>query len=206
MVPTPQGVRLCRAIRSLAIHLEIGILCLPHLLDHRPHRTPGMPSLILTVHIDSAAQALFDSHRRRHFPPQRNIVPAHLTLFHQLPDTEATFTILATVAMQQAAFSLLITGLLPLGRGVAYAIESPPLHQLRHRLTAAFAPHVIPQDRQPFRPHVVIQNKTTPEHARATLAEIAGAFTPFSAQGLGLDVWRYLEGAWSFERTFAFAA
>ena len=163
-----------------------------------------MPSLILTVHVDSAAQALFDSRRRRYFPPQRNIVPAHLTLFHQLPDTEATFTTLARVAMQQPAFSLLITRLLPLGRGVAYAIESPPLHQVRHRLVAAFESHIIPQDRQPFRPHVVIQNKTTPEHALATLAEIAGAFTPFSAQALGVDVWRYLEGPWSFERTFCF--
>jgi 2'-5' RNA ligase len=162
-----------------------------------------MPSLILTVHLDSAAQARLDADRRRYFPPERNIVPAHLTLFHQLPDIEATHTTLARLALEQPAFSLLITGLLPLGRGVAYAIESPSLHQLREEMAAAFAPHLIAQDRQPFRPHVVIQNKTSPDHARATSAEIGSAFIPFSAQALGLDLWRYMEGPWSFEKTFA---
>jgi hypothetical protein len=41
--------------------------------------------LILTLALDGEAFAFFDGLRRAHFPPERNVVPAHVTLFHALP-------------------------------------------------------------------------------------------------------------------------
>ena len=164
-----------------------------------------MPPLILTIHFDPVSQARFDEYRGRYFPPERNIVPAHLTLFHQLEQTERTFLTLDTVAKEQVASSVAVTGLRSLGRGVAFALESKPLERLHARLVDAFRSQLIPQDRQPFRPHVVIQNKTTAEIARATLTEIARDFVPFPAEALGLDVWVYLDGPWRLEKTFLFS-
>ena len=41
--------------------------------------------LILTLRFDGEAFARLDDLRRAHFPPERNQIPAHLTLFHALP-------------------------------------------------------------------------------------------------------------------------
>ena len=42
--------------------------------------------LIVTALLDEQAQEWFDRLRRNHFPPARNHLDAHLTLFHRLPD------------------------------------------------------------------------------------------------------------------------
>ena len=41
--------------------------------------------LILTLGFDAASFTHLDAMRRRHFPAERNFIPAHLTLFHHLP-------------------------------------------------------------------------------------------------------------------------
>ena len=45
--------------------------------------------LILTLALDAATQSWLESMRRAHFPPARNLVPAHVTLFHALPGDQA---------------------------------------------------------------------------------------------------------------------
>src|SRR3954447_20532670 len=45
--------------------------------------------LILTLGLDPETQAWLESMRRAHFPPARNLVPAHVTLFHALPGEHA---------------------------------------------------------------------------------------------------------------------
>ena len=44
-----------------------------------------MQPLIVTLTLDAPARERFDALRRRHFPPERNHLAAHLTLFHALP-------------------------------------------------------------------------------------------------------------------------
>jgi len=39
---------------------------------------------ILTAEMDDDSFAWLAGLRRRHFPPERNFLPAHLTLFHRL--------------------------------------------------------------------------------------------------------------------------
>jgi len=158
----------------------------------------GASPLIVTAALDEASFDWFDALRREHFPPGRNLVPAHLTLFHALPgDQEAAAAeAIRSACATTAPMPLSVTGPWSLGRGVAYRIVSPELERLRERLAEAFAPWLVAQDRAPFRPHVTVQNKVAPDAARALLDELQQGFEPFDALAEGLLVWRYRGGPW----------
>jgi hypothetical protein len=164
--------------------------------------------LILTLALDRASFERLDAERRAHFPPERNVIPAHLTLFHALPG-EAWAGIAARLAEAVAAtppLPLRVAGLRPLGRGVAYAVESPPLVRLRAALARDWAGWLGAQDRAGWRPHVTVQNKVAPEAARRTLAELQAGFAPWNATGEGLLLWHYRGGPWEAAGRFPFAA
>lgn len=164
--------------------------------------------LILTLAFDEASLAFFDAQRRRYFSPDRNFIPAHLTLFHALPGPEVeTITAdLEAVCRDHPAFRITVTGLRPLGRGVAYAIESHALAALRERLARSWRSWLKPQDRQPHRPHVTVQNKVAPAEAKALLQDLRTGFAPFTATAEGLELWRYRGGPWDPVRRFPFGA
>lgn len=164
-----------------------------------------MAPLILTLKFDSESQARLEKVRKQHFPPERNRVPAHLTLFHQLPDLDTTRDTVESIARRFALFSVGVTGLRALGRGTAYTVDSAALLNLHNQLSTAFSADLIPQDRQTFRPHVVVQNFVDRECARRTLAELTSVFEPYEVLALGLDLWIYQNGPWLFERTFSFS-
>ncbi len=162
-------------------------------------------TLILTLRLDAASQAFFEQMRQLHYPPERNVISAHLTLFHQLPEDEQVMETLKQTAETQPRFSLACTGLFSLGRGVAYQLESAALLSLHKGLARVFAPHLSAQDKQRFRPHIVIQNKVTSERARSLLAELGGSRLPQNVNAHGLDLWRYLGGPWAPLQTFQFS-
>ncbi len=161
---------------------------------------------ILTLHLDARSQALFEQMRQHHFPPERNLIPAHLTLFHTLPRTPEIAATLARIAPETPRFSMTVNGLRSLGRGVAYTLVSAEAKALHQRLAEAFDEHLTPQDRQKFQPHVVIQNKATGEAARALLALLQPAFQQFTVQAEALDLWHYENGPWRHARTFPFTS
>jgi 2'-5' RNA ligase len=105
---------------------------------------------------------------------------------------------------EQPPITLSATGLLPLGYGVAVAITSPELVTVRQILQREWSHWLSPQDQQRFQPHVTIQNKASPEVARATRAELAAVFAPFSVRGEGLQLWHYRGGPWELARRFRF--
>jgi 2'-5' RNA ligase len=164
--------------------------------------------LILTLALDERSFAFFDGERRRYFPAARNVIPAHLTLFHHLPGEEVDRHPLPPRrgGRRPHPFSVAVTGLRPLGRGVAYKLESSALTVLRADLARRWADWLTPQDAQRFQPHVTIQNKADPAQARALLARLEEAFTPFTVAAEGLHLWRYLGGPWEAVETFRFAA
>jgi 2'-5' RNA ligase len=164
--------------------------------------------LILTLRFDERSFAFFDEQRRRYFPPERNFIPAHLTLFHHLPG-EHLPTIqrdIEACASERKPFSLDVTGLRSLGRGVAYALKSPALAAMRRHLALEWNDWLKPQDRQNHNPHVTVQNKVDPTQARALLEDLSESFQPFLARGEGLDLWWYRGGPWEMVRTFGFEA
>ncbi len=161
-------------------------------------------SCILTLRLNPEAQEFFEALRQRHFPPERNLITAHLTLFHQLPENEFVLAELATAVQGESAFQLEVTGLRSLGRGVAYTVAGQRLMDVHRRLAEAFDPYLIAQDRQRFMPHIVVQNKVMGEQARSLLAELQKTFVPMTMQAQGLELWEYLGGPWKHLQTFAF--
>ncbi|MBF5043788.1 2'-5' RNA ligase family protein [Aggregicoccus sp. 17bor-14] len=164
-----------------------------------PAQPPARPPLLVTLGLEPAAFAQLDSLRRRYFPPGRNFIPAHLSLFHHLPGAEqpAVERALAQAAERHGPVALHFTRLVPLGRGMAArAEEAPALRALHAELARAFAPWLTPQDRQPLTPHVTLMNKATPEEARAALAELGRSWAPLATRGEALLLWRYLGGPW----------
>lgn len=150
--------------------------------------------LILTLRLDGSSQSYFNALRENYFPPERNYLDAHLTLFHHLPNLPEITEVLNSITIKP--FALQVTGLRNLGAGVAFNVESQELSALRLDLALKFEKHLIPQDRQGYRPHITIQNKTTPEMAKKLLTEMQSEFQPFSIQARGLDLWYYLGGPW----------
>jgi 2'-5' RNA ligase len=154
--------------------------------------------LILTLQMDERSRERFDSLRELHFPPERNYLRAHLTLFHMLPgEREAEISAdLREICHGREPLTMTATNLLFLGRGVAYQLSSPELVALRRELAGRWEPWLGAQDRQGFKPHVTVQNKVSPERARALREELQQSFSPFEVGGVGLSLWRYLGGPW----------
>ena len=161
---------------------------------------------ILTLEMDEASQAWFEGLRQAHYPANLNQIAAHLTLFHTLPDTAEVDEALRLAAESQAPFAMQVTGLRPLGRGVAYQVGSRPLLDLHAELVEAFREHLSAQDKQRFQPHVVVQNKSTPERAKLLLTELQAGFQPRRVEAVGLQLWHYLGGPWELAERFEFTA
>jgi 2'-5' RNA ligase len=165
-----------------------------------------MEPLILTLRMDDLSQQGFDRLREEHFPRARNFIPAHLTLFHKLPgDREREVSqALEDLCRRQGPFSLTATGLVFMGRGVGYRLESQTLQSVRRRLADEWWPWLGAQDRQGFRPHVTVQNKVEPEEARSLHRSLEATFAPFEVGAEGLRLWRYLGGPWEPVGSFGF--
>jgi 2'-5' RNA ligase len=155
------------------------------------------PPLVLTLRLDEAAQERFDALRRAHFPPERNHLQAHVTLFHALPGTveDEVRTDLERSA-QRPAYDVGVVRVRSLGRGVAYDLRSDELAAQRGELARRWAPWLTPQDARPHAAHVTVQNKVAPERARALLRELEAGFVPYAVRATGLALWRYLGGPW----------
>jgi 2'-5' RNA ligase len=158
---------------------------------------------ILTLELDPTSHSHFEALRQQHYPAHLNQIPAHISLFHQLPPAEEIADALAAAADREA-FAVRVTGVRSLGRGVAYTLASPALQSLHAQLAAEFADHLISQDRQSFRPHIVVQNKVKPEQARTLLAQLQAEFQPFEVRAAGLTLWNYLGGPWERVHFFNF--
>jgi 2'-5' RNA ligase len=158
----------------------------------------GPRPLVVTLALDEAAQRRFDRERAALFPPGRTAVGAHVTLFHALPGAESA-RVEADVreAVRRPGFDVEVTGVMFLGRGAAYRLESPSLMELHGTLRARWEQLLTAQDRQPFRPHVTVQNKVAPQEARATVVRLRGCFAPVTVRATGVTVWRYDGGPWS---------
>jgi len=162
--------------------------------------------LILTLKMDERSQEMFDRLRGLYFPPERNYLSAHLTLFHKLPgEREAEISAdLREVCRDRQPLTLTATGLRSLGQGVAFELSSPDLVMLRRELAGRWGSWLGAQDRQGFRPHVTVQNKVSPERAKALHGRLLATFSPFEVGGVGLSLWRYLGGPWEPSGTYPF--
>ena len=163
--------------------------------------------LILTLKIDAQSFDYFDELRRRYFPPERNFLAAHVTLFHHLPgENGAKITKdLAEICRQTGRFPLAFTNWRFLGKGSAINIESAELLKLRAALANAWHEHLTAQDSQKFKPHITIQNKVNPETARELFENLSSDWQIKTGEAHGFTLWQYVGGPWKFEEEFLFS-
>lgn len=162
-------------------------------------------ALIVTVQIGAADFAWLDGLRRQHYPPERNQLPAHLTMFHAVaPSAEREVRgRLAACAIGPAPAARL-AGVMDLGGGVALRVVSDELDAMREALASHLHGLLGAQDSGGWRPHVTIQNKVAPKAARDLAASLQRECQsrPLRVAGLGLH--RYLGGPWEELGVFPF--
>ncbi len=160
--------------------------------------------IILTLQLDHESQDYFNSLRKLHYPYHLNHLDAHVTLFHQLPGSQSKICSETENAARIGSFAIEVTDVFHTGFGVAYRLESTPLMQLHSFLKEAFYTYLTTQDRQPFRPHVTIQNKVSAEASRSLASQLRKGFEPFTATAAGINAWEYLGGPWGHIDFFSF--
>src|SRR5687767_44048 len=124
-------------------------------------------ALIVTAELAPEDFAWLDALRRRHYPSERNQVPAHLTMFHALaPSAEDEVRRRLAAHSARAAPAAHIAGLMDLGGGVAFRVVSDQLDAIRDELADDLHGLFGAQDLGGWRPHVTILNKVAPKVAR----------------------------------------
>jgi 2'-5' RNA ligase superfamily len=155
--------------------------------------------IILTATMGPEDQSWADRQRSEYYPAERNVLNAHITLFHHLPPTSLP-ELKARIAMltaQHAAPNAYLSEIINLGRGVAYRVESAELMALREDLAHAFHGLLTPQDMAKPRLHITVQNKVVPAIATKLLRRLEKTFVPRPLSIIGLSAFHYQGGPWS---------
>lgn len=154
--------------------------------------------IIMTATMGAADQAWADTLRRAHYPADRNVVDAHITLFHHLPGPYEGELIERTraLAAEFAAPDARLSEVMRLGNGVGFRIHSPSLLSVRLMMAEGLHGLLTAQDQGRPRLHITVQNKVEPAAARALHAELSAAFVPRPLAIAGLALHRYLGGPW----------
>ncbi|WP_083276595.1 2'-5' RNA ligase family protein [Sphingobium phenoxybenzoativorans] len=161
--------------------------------------------IILTATMGAADFAWADTLRRAHFPAGRNKVPAHITLFHHLPPgLQRELMDRMAVICRGKAPAAQLAGLLNLGNGVAFRVESAGLDAIRAELADMFQGLLTPQDQAKPRFHITVQNKVSSDRARLAFNELNASFRPRPLVISGLAAWRYMGGPWEPIRAMPF--
>ncbi len=162
--------------------------------------------IIITAEMGKADQAWANALRREHFPPERNYLDAHITLFHHLPPSHLPEikSRLATLTAECPPPAAHLSEVMLLGRGVAYRIESPGLIAIRDELAHDFSDLLIPQDQARPRLHITVQNKVEPASAKALHAQLSATFEPRPLAISGLAAHYYRGGPWEQIGTWRF--
>jgi 2'-5' RNA ligase len=172
-----------------------------------PSAAGGRPAtFVMTLKLDDSSFSHLQALRTRHFPPERNFIPAHLTLLHtvsvdqvaRLRTSWCELDCLAPVRLQFTAPRWL-------GNGVAIDVDSVELQSRRARLLELMSGTFTRQDEQPFRAHVTVQNKVPAEEAKALYRSLCATFEPWTGEGSAVLIWHYLGGPWSLESQLAFS-
>jgi hypothetical protein len=154
-------------------------------------------ALIIISELGQRDFAWLNAMRRKHYPPDRNRVPAHLTLFRSLPpsaEEEARRSLGRATSCRRPQAE--ISGIMDLDSGVALKVQSPELEAIRDELAAEFHGLLSAQDQGRWAPHVTIQNKVEPRVARSLVRQLREGFEPRPLEISGLRLVRYKDGAW----------
>lgn len=171
--------------------------------DDRPPAR-GIP-LLVTAQLPPDILEWADAMRRAHFPPERNKLKAHVTLFHALPpsaeeELRQLLGILAAASPPEAR----IAGLMKLDGGTALEVHSTAMISLHARIAEHMRGLLGRQDRQDIRLHITIQNKVSSSEARALQAELEPKLEYRAFHFRGFELFGFDDGIWRYIRDFPF--
>ena len=164
-----------------------------------------MTALIVTAELGRADFAWLEAERRRHYPAERNQVPAHLTIFRSLPPSaEADARRQLALHAAEPPPRARLAGVINFIGGVAYRVVSEDLDRIRDSLVDHFHGLLSMQDMSGWLPHVTIQNKVERQDANALVRKLEAGFTPRPLAIRGLGLHRYLGGQWEQVAVYPF--
>lgn len=168
--------------------------------------TPDVPApLIVTAELPEALQSRADQLRRLHYPPERNVLAAHVTLFHALPPSvEGELRDALAAEARAKPVPARLEGLMSLGRGTALRITSPGMLAIWERLADRFHGLLTPQDEHAPRLHVTIQNKVSEHDAKLLMKRSIPEIEALDFAFAGLALHRYLGGPWETLKRWSF--
>lgn len=160
---------------------------------------PGVSPLILTAQLPPDLQRWATGLRDAHFPPERNFLAAHVTLFHALPGFCEGEVVrqMRQLAGEFAPVEGRIAGVMSLGTGTAIRLESEGILRLRGLLAEHFHGLLSAQDQGGKRLHITVQNKVSSRAAKALQSELAPVVEERAFAFCGLGLYRYEGGPWS---------
>ncbi|PKB25609.1 2'-5' RNA ligase superfamily protein [Novosphingobium kunmingense] len=170
-----------------------------------PPSRPSPAPFIVTAELPPAIFSWANALRQAHFPPERNVLAAHVTLFHSFAPSlrEELLRTLGGLAKELAPPDAVVDGLMNLGGGTALAIRSPGMLAVRDRIARQFHGALTRQDQHEPRLHITVQNKVSPQAARALQADLVG-YTPRAFRFTGLGLHLYLGPRWDALGTWSF--
>ena len=169
-------------------------------------RDDGPAPLIVTAELPADLQAWANALRRAHYPPERNRVDAHVTLFHALPPScEGELRDrLAAAGRDLAPIPARLEGVMSLGNVTALRIASPQMLALRRDIADRLHGLLSSQDDAEPRLHVTVQNKVSTREARALQEQLASEVEPRDFRFAGLGLFRYRGGPWEPLKRWSF--
>ncbi len=161
---------------------------------------------IVTAALPPEVFAWADSLRRAHFPPKRNKLRAHVTLFHSFAPSlfEELKTVLPRIAAIEPPCAAELTGLMDLGGGTALAVRSPAMLEIRERIADHFHGVLTAQDLHEPRLHITIQNKVASKEAKALQRELGPRLELCNFHFPAMELYIYRRGPWTFVKRWAF--
>ena len=165
----------------------------------------GKP-FILTAKLPDDVHSWADDLRRAYFPPERNHLHAHVTMFHSFAPSllEELKEFLPRISAEFAPPQADISGLLDLGKGTAISLQSPGLLELRALISEHFHGCLTDQDLHTPRLHITIQNKVSKDEARTLQSKLAAEIELRRFAFPALELHQYLGGPWELVKTFTF--
>lgn len=166
----------------------------------------ALAPLIVTAELPQDLYSWATQLRSDHFPPERNYLKAHVTLFHALPPSAEgeVRDALARMARTHAPVPARVEGVMKLGKGTALQLSSPAMIALWEDLADRFHGMLTPQDEHRPRLHITVQNKVTIEEAKALQADLAPRVVPRDFAFRGLELHAYKGGPWEFLHRWRF--
>lgn len=191
MTKMPRSAFSSRRINNLDKHLEMA-----------DRRKP----IVMTATMGAKDFAWANELRQRHYPVEKNQLPAHITLFHHLPPQaiDEIAELVRKIAADHACPPCTLMDVIRFDDGVAYKLHSPQLLKIRSFFAESLHGLLVQQDQQLPRLHITIQNKVVPNESAKLFRELSNAFEqrPFEITGLSLSY--YMDGPWEKIGTWRF--